>query len=253
MIAEKDVRKMLARYLPDDPSVGDETLYQVALLHRSCTAPRQPPDAGCLERQPREVQLPKQLLGKSYERMEFLGDAVLGLVTAAYLYERYPGEDEGFLTRLRVKLVNGKMLAALCSKHTPLPSFVVGRSELNQDIVEDVFEAFVGALFLDRGYDAAHRWVVGFLEDNVDFADLVANQASARAQLNRHCSKNLGYVPDARVVSADAGSVRVQLVTPAGVVISTGSGPNKKDAEDHAVRVALSYLVPAQGGGGAAQ
>ena len=242
LISEKDVRKLLSRYLPEDPSVGDETLYQVALLHRSCIGKHDARGGGgCAD----SVELPKQLMGKSYERLEFLGDAVLGLVTASYLYERYPGEDEGFLTRLRVKLVNGKMLASLCSKHTPLPAFVVGRSELSQDIVEDVFEAFVGAMYVDRGYDAVHRWVVGFLEDNVDFAELVANQASARAQLNRHCSKNLGYLPEARVVSADSGVVRVQLTTPAGIVLSTGAGPNKKDAEDHAVRVALAYLVPA--------
>ena len=260
MISDKDVVKLLARYIPDDPSINDESLYQMALLHRSCASgaayasasdsaastsgsPGSPgsPEGG------RPLKLPKHLVGKSYERLEFLGDAVLGLVTASYLYERYPAEDEGFMTRLRVRLVNGKMLADLCAKHTPLPSFVVGRrSDFGDDVVEDVFEAFLGALYLDRGYDAAHRWIVGFFEDNVDFAELVANQASVRAQLNRYYSKAHGYVPDARVVSLEGGQVRVQLTSPAGAVLASGVGPNRKDAEDHAMRTALAYVMPSQ-------
>lgn len=240
IIGESDVRKLLGRYLPrSDSTVTDENLYRTAMLHRSCGRERTVNAAAASVQ-----ELPTELVGKSYERLEFLGDAVLGLVTASYLYERYPDADEGFLTQMRVKLVNGKMLAQLCENHTSLMTFVVGRqTTLGADVAEDVFEAFVGALFVDRGYDIVHRWLVAFFEDNVDFADLVSNQASIRSQLNRRCLKHHGYMPETRVISSNSGRVCVQVTSPSGTVLATGSGPNRKDAEDQALRIALGNTV----------
>ena len=244
IIGESDVRKLLGRYLPrSESTVTDENVYRTAMLHRSCGRERVVHSATCSGTGPMQ-ELPAELVGKSYERLEFLGDAVLGLVTASYLFERYPEADEGFLTQMRVKLVNGKMLAQLCANHTPLMSFVVGRqSTLGTAVAEDVFEAFVGALFVDRGYDVVHRWLVAFFEDNVDFADLVSNQASIRSQLNRRCLKHHGYLPETRVVSSDASRVCVQVTSPSGTVLATGTGPNRKDAEDQALRIALGNTV----------
>lgn len=245
IIADSDIRKLLGRYLPRSESVVmDENLYRTAMLHRSCGRDRIVNASSTSQTMSVQAELPAELVGKSYERLEFLGDAVLGLVTASYLFERYPNEAEGFLTQMRMKLVNGKMLAQLCSNHTPLMSFVVGRqSTLGADIAEDVFEAFVGALFIDRGYDVAHRWLVAFFEDNVDFANLVSNQASIRSELNRRCFKHHGYLPETRVVSSDATRVCVQVTSPSGIVLATGSGANRKDAEDQALRIALGNTV----------
>lgn len=248
IIGKSDIRRLLSKYLPkSDSTVVDENIYRIALLHKSCGKDRvihQWDTAAHGETGPLQ-QLPNELVGKSYERLEFLGDAVLGLVTAAYLFDRYPDADEGFLTQMRVKLVNGKMLSQLCSNHTPLMSFVVGRqSTLGAAVAEDVFEAFVGALYIDRGYDVVYRWLVAFFEDNVDFADLVSNHASIRSQLNRRCLRHNGYIPETRVVSSDASRVCVQVTSPSGIVLATGSGPNRKDAEDQALRIALGNMIP---------
>jgi ribonuclease-3 len=240
IIGVRDVQRLLSRYLPAaDSFVGSETIYRVAMLHRSCGRNGIVQNDGDSASQ----KLPSELVGKSYERLELLGDAVLGLVTASYLYERYPNEDEGFLTQIRSRLVNGKMLARLCTSHTPLPSFVVGnQASVSPDVAEDVFEAFVGALYLDRGYDVAHRWLVAFFEENVDFAELISSQGSVRIQLNRMCVKQYGYVPETRVVSADANRVTVQVTSPTGGVLATGTGPNRREAEDSALRIALSCV-----------
>ncbi len=151
----------------------DVDLYRRAFVHRSyCTRKNDtfitgnqhcPPD--CLP-----------LQEESYERLEFLGDAVLGLVTAAYLHERYDTENEGFLTRVRTKLVNGATLAGFALS-LGLDKLIIMSRQIedaggrqNKNILEDCFEAFIGALYVDQGYQAASRWVVAFLEDTIDFS-----------------------------------------------------------------------------------
>jgi len=242
-----DVDAMLLRHLPGGALVDARALdlYQRAVVHRSYTcrgdAKRERANATCPA-----GTLPLQ--PTSYERLEFLGDAVLGLVTAAYLFERYPGEDEGFMTRMRTKLVNGRMLAELCRRHTPLPLFIAseptsadGTSSSADDprVLEDVLEAFLGALYIDRGFDAARRWLVGFLEENVDFAELVATQDNAKSVLNRHYSQHHGFIPEVQELADGV----VRLVTPSGAVIATGSGATRRDAENVAVRKALDLIA----------
>lgn len=109
--------------------------------------------------------------------------------------------------------------------------------ELPRGVLEDVLEAFIGALFLDRGYDIASRWIIAFLERSVDFAALAARQDTPRAVLNRYCQKSLGFIPVMHAISDKA----VRLVTPEGTVISTGLGSSRRDAEDVATVKALQY------------
>ena len=249
-----DVGALLARFLPpSEAEARDLSLYQRAMVHRSYSVK----DAARL-RERNEACPPGRLPIQqgSYERLEFLGDAVLGLVTASYLFDRYPDADEGFMTRMRTKLINGRMLAELCERHTTLPEFVAvapppRKTEADVDkekdkensrhVLEDVFEAFLGAIFVDRGFDVARRWLVGFLEENVDFAELVSHQDNAKAVLNRHCMRNLGFVPELQEVGERGGETVVRLVTPTGAVVSTGAGPGRREAEESAVRSALRY------------
>jgi ribonuclease-3 len=187
------------------------------------------------------------------------------MVVASYLFARYPTENEGFLTKMRTHLVNGRMLASLCMRHTTLPLHVAISKQMEatsgaacayddavasatqtaasqqralpRGVLEDVLEAFIGALFLDRGYDVASRWIVAFLERSVDFAALAARQDTPRAVLNRYCQKSLGFIPVMHAISDKA----VRLVTPDGAVISTGTGSSRRDAEDVATVKALQY------------
>jgi ribonuclease-3 len=241
-IGAADVGALLSRFLPPGQSdARDLSLYQRAMVHRSSVASYASRSKhGHANRGSKRAQKDEE--GGSYERLEFLGDAVLGLVTASYLFDRYPDADEGFMTRMRTKLINGRMLADLCMRHTTLPEFVaVGHKDVDRHVLEDVFEAFLGAVFVDLGFDAARRWLVGFLEENVDFAELVSHQDCVKAVLNRHCMRNLGFLPHLQEVGEKDGETVVRLVTPAGAVVSTGAGPGRREAEEVAVRRALRY------------
>ncbi len=261
----RTVKGLLQRHLGNwDREVSDESLqrYQQAMVHSSYTvessSQRSLLNTGC----PKGV-LPFQ--AHSYERLEFLGDSVLDLSVASYLYQRYPNENEGFLTKMRTHLVNGRMLANLCLRHTSLPQHVAiskhmeananvacahddaiastvhtqmsSKRTLPRGVLEDVFEAFIGALYIDVGYELTSRWVVCFLEQSVDFATLAARQDTPRAVLNRYCQTTLGFNPSLHVISDKA----VRLLTPDGAVISTGTGSSQKDAEDVATLRALKY------------
>ena len=122
---------------------------------------------------------------KSYERLEFLGDCVIHLILGKYLYIRYENQDEGFMTKLRTKIENSDTLAMLSSiiglsKYILLSKYIEinnGR-ENNQSILEDSFEAFMGALCLAAGYDICHKFMISLLEKEVDFAQLLLEETN---------------------------------------------------------------------------
>ncbi|MBP3894673.1 MAG: ribonuclease III, partial [Atopobiaceae bacterium] len=102
----------------------------------------------------------------SYERLEFLGDSVLGAMVATDLYMRFPGMDEGQLSMLKIALVSGEMLSDVAGELGVGELILFGESEKGtgargmRSALENVYEALVGALYVDAGYDAAHDFVV---------------------------------------------------------------------------------------------
>jgi len=193
-----------------------------------------------------------------YERLEFLGDSVLNLVITAYLYQRYPNQNEGFMTRMRSKLVSGSMLSALAVEHTQFSKYIRKRQlspdllegeELrgqnrNHKLLEDVFEAFLGALYLDQGYTVVSAWLVGFYESYVDFAHVVFTQSNPKDVLKRYMHRFQGGKPTFEFETSriDGGTVTVRIRDMQGNLISAGKGANKKDAEMNASSNALKYL-----------
>lgn len=225
-LKSSDVSDLLKRYLPDsDPVIRDMTPYHRAMVHRSSSTTRD----------------------SSYERLEFLGDAVLNLVTASYLYDRYPNEDEGFMTRMRTQLINGKMLADLCLRHTSLHRFISASEKVKgggvpYNILEDVFEAFLGAVYIDSGFETAKKWLICLWESSVDFSELASKQDGLKAKLNRYCMQYLGYVP--KVEDLGGGSAAgwsVRISSPDDTVIATGTSKDRKVAEENAIKRALQY------------
>eukprot|EP00798_Chlamydomonas_sp_ICE-L_P028128 gene28128-biopygen32076 len=191
-----------------------------------------------------------------YERLEFLGDSVL---SAVITYIRYPSEDEGFLTSVRSKLVSGAMLSRLAANHTPFGEFVrriVARfkppsehladkeTTTDKKVLEDVFEAFLGAIFLEMGFDVVSAWLVGFIEKYVDFAEVIINKRSTKHDLNTFYRQKYGYIPTFQTVSENSNATtRVTTTTIRdiyGVILGTGSGNNKVEAEADAAAAVLS-------------
>lgn len=248
LLQERDVVKLL----DNGTEIHDINLYRKAMVHRSyCTRKNENFVNG--NTQCPEGCLPLQ--EESNERLEFLGDAVLNLIVAGYLYERYPDENEGFLTKLRTKLVNGRMLGHLCGT-LGLQKFVIiskqiedAGGRLNYKILEDTFEAFLGAIYIDHGengFNVARCWLVNFLESNIDFSDLVVNNNNHKDSLLKYFQHTYSTQPRFIELSVEGshqgGKVYTICVKDKNdVVIGTGRGGTKKIAENEASRSALMY------------
>lgn len=130
----------------------------------------------------------------SNERLEFLGDAVLGAIIAEYLFKMYPFKDEGFLTQLRSKIVNGQSLKELALKfgfNHFLKASLTKDEKTKSSAYGDAFEAFIGAVYLDMGYNKTRQFVITrIIKIHVDIEDLVNTNDDYKSQLQIFCQKN---------------------------------------------------------------
>jgi len=213
--------------------VGDLSLYEQALRHRSL-----------LRSQPRSHLY-------SNERLEFLGDAVLGFVVGDHLYRHFPDETEGFLTRLRAKLVNGRALAyyaesvALGGLILMSDNMVQTDGRQNQTILADAFEAVIGALYLDQGMPAARRFIHRTMLDRVDLGHLAAKHDNYKSLLLEYVQAEGWLQPQYRVVTEQGPShdrtFTVEVLVN-GTAYGQGQAGSKKSAEQLAAREALERL-----------
>lgn len=213
--------------------VGDLTPYVQALQHRSVL--RGEPNTHLL----------------SNERLEFLGDAVLGFITAEHLYRQFPERDEGFLTRVRAKIVNGQALAWYATALDLGPLILMsanmdqsgGRD--NPTILADALEAVIGALYLDLGEDAARSFIEEKILKETDLEDLAHQRDNYKSLLLEYVQA-LGWPqPHYRVLSEDGPSH--EKVFTVDVILrdepyGRGEARSKKKAEQEAAGRALDRL-----------
>jgi ribonuclease-3 len=129
----------------------------------------------------------------NYERLEFLGDAILGSVIANYLYKKLPTADEGTLTQMRSKIVSREHLNEL-GRDLALKKFVDGSTSnqtFGDNIYGNLFEAFIGAIHLDKGYSFCEKFIYrNVIEPYVDLERLVGKISSYKSFLIEWCQKN---------------------------------------------------------------
>lgn len=195
---------------------------------------------------------------KSYERLEYLGDSVLRNIIAGYLYKRYPNEDEGFLTKLRTKLENGTALSLL-SKRIGLHDYVLiskhveknGGRTSNDKVLEDVFEAFIGALYLDMGFDISNKFVVRLMEKEIHFAQLLHKETNFKEKLLQyfhHMKYEDPIYGSLRCTGSENKKVYTMYVKckknvhDPGTIIGEGYGSSKKIGEQMAAKNAMVKL-----------
>lgn len=140
--------------------------------------------------------------GRDYQRLEFLGDAVMQQSTAVYLFKRYPDWDEGRLTELRISMVQTRAFAAL-SRELHLDQYVqLGRGEelsgaRNRDsLLEDLWEAFIGALYLDQGQEVVMNFLSEIMFTKIDegfYDQFVDYKSKLQEHLQRHGSVKIAY------------------------------------------------------------
>jgi ribonuclease-3 len=182
---------------------------------------------------------------ESYERLEFLGDAVLGFVVGQHLYESRPGAAEGALTLARTKLVSGKVLAEMARRmglgSLLLMSPISAATGVHRSprVLEDVFEAAVGAVFLDAGMAGARRFVLRCIEAHVD-QDSLHKNTNYKDQLMRLCHARQEALPHYADDAMGGGGFRT-LASACGER-GAGTGPTKRAAQQHAARSVLVKL-----------
>lgn len=182
------------------------------------------------------------------ERLEFLGDAVLELVVTDFLYKAYPGKPEGELTTYRSALVNAITLAEVASNLTMNDYLLLSKGEskdtgrARQYILANTFEAVIGALYLDQGYDSAKL----FIERNIFiFADKMiarGNLVDAKSLFQEKAQEKAGLTPSYKLVRESGPDHDKSFIV--GVCIgkdqiATGEGKSKQEAEQNAALRAL--------------
>ncbi|MBI4283962.1 MAG: ribonuclease III [Chloroflexi bacterium] len=188
----------------------------------------------------------------SNERLEFLGDAVLGLVAAETLYERFSALTEGQMTRLRAALVRRETLARFAHGVALGDHLYLGKGEeagggrQRQANLAGAFEAVIAAVFLDSGLDVARRFILKFLEPEIERAVRQDAAADYKSVLQEIIQAREQQTP-AYVVTGAAGPEHDRVfkveVRVSERVLGTGAGKSKKAAEADAARSALEKLT----------
>ena len=261
LITEEEVYQILKTYGIEE-KITDLTHYQRSFIHKSYIKKENKDDVE-LEEKPDDCL---DLQERSNERLEYLGDAILSATVASYLYERFPDEEEGFMTRIRTKLVNGEMLGSLADKMN-LNEFLVisrhveekcnGRNSVK--ILEDIFESFIGAIYLDfneeemehprlefysgLGFQICQVFIINIIEKFVDFSDLILNDYNYKDQLMRYFQQKFKHTPKYKEVLVEGPpnnrSFTMCVMKNDNTVIAYGKEKSKKKAEQLASKNAL--------------
>jgi ribonuclease-3 len=216
--------------------IFDKKYYINALTHRSFLKVRRDPSkTGMI----------------SNERLEFLGDAVLDLIVAEFLYKNFPLNEEGDLTKFRSILVNKRFLAER-AKSINLQSFLLASNTALKSIEEgydtilaDAYEALIGAIFLDSGYESAKKFINREIFLKLDIKWLNQFDENHKSRFLEYAQAHTDYIPEYKVIKEEGPehnklfTVEVYL---ASKCFGIGKGKSKKQAEQEAAKNALQNL-----------
>ncbi len=186
--------------------------------------------------------------GGHNERLEFLGDAVLELISTHFLYEKFPDKTEGELTSFRAALVNAVTLSEVASQIGMNDYLLLSRGEAKDVgrargvLLANAFEALIGAIYLDLGYDAARTFISTHLFPKID--DIIKNRLwqDSKSALQEKVQDAEGVTPYYSVVNETGPDHDKQFVVGVYIkdkLIAEGSGKSKQEAEQAAARAAL--------------
>jgi len=184
------------------------------------------------------------------ERLEFLGDAVLELISTDYLFKKYPDKTEGDLTSYRSALVNTISLARAATELDMNDYLLLSKGEAKdmgrarQIILADTFEAVIGALYVDGGYEIVKDFVKRNLFDLIDIAHIVKNKLwlDAKSRFQEQAQEKLGVTPAYKTLKEegpDHDKTFTLGVFLGDVQVAVGEGPSKQEAEQKAAENGL--------------
>jgi len=186
--------------------------------------------------------------GGHNERLEFLGDAVLELVSTHFLYEKFPDKPEGELTAYRAALVNATTCAEVANALNMNDYLLLSRGEAKDTgrargvLLANAFEALIGAIYLDQGYDAAQQFIAAHLLPKIEVIIKERLWQDSKSALQEKSQDEYGATPAYQVLEETGPDHDKQFVV--GVYLGTelaaqGKGKSKQEAEQSAARAAL--------------
>ncbi len=259
LVSPSDIIQILNKYNVNIDNINHIEYFRQAFTHKSyCKKDIYPQNI--LDDAKVELGNPPELLDlmdKSYERLEYFGDRVLKLIVSMYLFHRYPKQDEGFMTRLQTKIEDKKNLSVM-SKEIGLNKFFIISKQIEmmngrnlEKIHEDVFESFIGALFLSNGFEPCMFLIINLLETLIDYSEKLYCDNNYKDQLLRVHHQNKWKFPQYVTIHFEGPphkrkyimGVEKQDVKPDEPLetrcISFGIGTSKKEGEQNAAKMAL--------------
>ena len=208
-------------------------LYNQAVLHRSASVPY------------------NKNTNINNERLEYLGDAILGAIVADYLFHKFPSRNEGFLTQVRSRLVKRANLEDIADK-MGLDRIILLNNKMSghkKRIYGDALEALIGAMFLDKGYDKTRKYVINhIIRKYVDINTIISRETDFKSRLIEW-----GQKYRVSVVFDTSGNINIPesknhvyktcVLMPTGTQIGKGIGLSKKEAEQNAAEQALEFIA----------
>ena len=185
------------------------------------------------------------------ERLEFLGDAVVSLAISGALYARHPDDDEGYLSARRAAIVSSTGLARLAGRLDLGESLMLGEGEAQRSgrrrpsLLASTFEAVVGALYLDLGFEPVRDWLIGLADPELAAEAPIGSLKSPKSRLQEFTQRQSGERPTYRLVDATGPdherSFRIEVWVD-GERLGVGEGPSRRTAETAAAAEALDRL-----------
>ena len=192
--------------------------------------------------------------GLSNERLEFLGDSVMGMLVAEYLFNEYPDFTEGHLTKVKSVVVSRPVLAK-CAAALGLQRYVqigpgMAADALPETVVANALEAVIAAIFLDGGLDAARRFVLEKLKDEIDLVVTDRHEKNYKSLLQQLVQRKEGITPTYRVIAEEGPDHAKRFCVAAVIgdrVADQAWGANKKAAEQLAAEKTYKHLLAVYG------
>jgi ribonuclease-3 len=244
-------------------TLTNPAIFQQACVHKSYVSrPELWAEQAASTNEPMEIA-PKpddclDLKEADNEELEFVGDSILGNIVALYVFDRYPGEGEGFMTKLKTRIVNNKTLGELARKMGFSPWMIISRhveevcnGRNNLRMLGSMLEAWIGALYFHegksgRGFEACQKWLIRIIEKYIDFSGLITEDNNFKDQLLRFYQGRWHQPPRYKEVDV-VGPPHDRIFTMGvldieGNIVATYTARNKKVAEQEASRLALEVL-----------
>jgi ribonuclease-3 len=195
-------REQIEKFLGFKPMKID--LYKKALVHKSVQKH--------VKLNLEKGNIVQDYMKESLERLEYLGDSVLGFVVSNLVFDKYPDSDEGHLTRIKIKLVRGENCAKL-AKILGLGEFILTGSSkmkdpktghvINNSVLEDSFEAIIGAIYKDIGFKHAELFITKLINENINFEELCSVDDNYKDILMRYTQTYKYELPEYRYTRQD--------------------------------------------------